>query len=306
MNASHKSFSRSRRDCLKAGFTGVASTGLLLGGGLSSTKLIAAPADCIRSPWAYYPFPSSVAQKALDYGNENLPSLMPLTQDSAQWAVQGAWKGNGIDTGLELPWIADPVGMEAIMLPKRGAYLVGVLVGHGRALDTGAEVIFRAGQQVTTDTGQKFSELELKINVNGRAMIDLYDDSGKRAALSVIEKVPDTNNGQVIIFAYIDHRINGEELVRIYQYIPGTTQRTTRSKRIASLGDISGGPASEHKLINIGMRRNGYGHTLKHFNGVITRLNIVNFGNRPPADIDSILDGFSLARMAPGSFMEGV
>lgn len=309
MKNKKRPFSRGRRNCIRAGVSAVtvsAAGGVALSGALRPSALQAAPVDCVKSPWAYYPFVNGSAQRALDYGNEALPSMQPVTNEPGQWAVSGAWRGNGIDAGLEIPWFADPVGMQAVMLPRRGAYLIGALIAHGRPMSNSAEVIFRAGQQMPSGSAQVFSEVELKINVNGRAMIDIYDDLGQRRAISIVEKVPETNNGLVAIFAYIDHRPNGEKLVRIYQYIPGTTSRTTRSKSIATLGDISGGPETKHKVVNVGMRRNGYGQTLKHFNGSLSRIHVINFGGRPPIDIDTVLDGLSLSHLAPGPFLENI
>jgi hypothetical protein len=295
-----------RRNCLKGALlTGVAS-GML---GISGTKVAAAnPVNCVRSPWAYYHLSqnlSGTGDPTTDFGNESLPKLLPLTNDPTQWKSV-FWVGNGIDQGLQLPWLADPVGLDAAMVPSRNAWLLGVEIFHPEEL-TVSEIVYSAGQRYFDTEGVSTGNLvELKINVNGRFTMALWDDNGQRLQAAIPTQAGGPGSSRLILFVYVDHRAGGPEIATIYQYTAGTTQRRVSSVSIAELATISGGVAGPEKYLTVGVGRNVNGNLYKHFNGWIRGLNVLNFGNRPPADLDVLLDEMSVRRLVPGTAMEGI
>lgn len=295
-----------RRNCLKGALlTGVAS-GML---GLSDSRVAAAnPVNCVRSPWAYYHLSqnlSGTGDPTIDSGNESLPKLLPLTNDPAQWKPV-FWVGNGIDQGLQLPWSADPVGLDALMVPGRNAWLLGVEIFHPEEL-TVSEMVYSAGQRYFDSSGVSTGSLiELKINVNGRFTMALWDDNGQKLQAAIPAQAGGPGSERLVVFVYVDHRIGGTATATIYQYLAGTTDRLVSSVSIASLAAITGGVPGPEKYLTVGVGRNVNGNLYKHFNGWIRGLNVLNFGNRPPADLDTLLDELSVRHLVPGTGMGGI
>lgn len=298
----------SRRDCLKGGLVAGGVASLLGAAGQRQAAAAVNPVNCVRSPWAHYHFSTNLSptgNPALDFGNECLPALRPLTADPLQWKPV-FWFGNGIDRGLEMPWRLDPVGFDALMMPGQGAWLLGVEIYHPKTLLT-SEIVYSAGKRFFDIGGISSANLlELKINVNGKFTLAMWDDAGQKLQTVVPAQAGGPGSSRLIMFIYVDHRPGGPEQATIYQYTAGTTTRLTSSVSIAGLGPITGGASDSRKHVTVGVGRNASNLHYKHFDGWIRGMHIFNFGQRPPANLDAILDELSLRRMVPGNLMGGI
>ncbi|MDH3587765.1 MAG: hypothetical protein OEQ74_00025 [Gammaproteobacteria bacterium] len=279
----------------------------LLFGANAETPLAA----CVRSPWAYYHLSRALAaggNPASDYGNEALPSLRSLTIDPMQWDW-GSWSGDGSQRGLEVPWTSDPVGLDAVASTGFGALLIGVAIFHPLSVSS-TETIISIGSRRESVAGIENKRVELKLNKSDRANLTVWDDLGIQAAATINQpgvSASGPDAGPVALFVFIDNRPGGPQTASIHQYELGTANRVSKVQSIAALGSITGGATVDpDKVLSVGFSPDIGSATFRHYNGALRGLHVMNFGDKPPSDIDFVMDQLSRTAMMSGRFMVGL
>jgi len=257
----------------------------------------------VRSPWVYYPLDQS--NLLADFGNESLPSLLPLSNDDLQWTENtGWWSGNGINRSLEIDWFADQVGFDSVMSPSYNAYLLGLEI-QSASSPSGSEVIASMGQNL----GGGFRPgLELRYQSDDKIYLYLRDDAQNTLVLRSSDAIHNVCAGNICVFVFIDNRPLGSRTAHLYIYESGTSIHVTRirPKSISSLGEITGGPISQLKKISLGAMKTASDYPNLQFNGQLRRLNVLNYGNTPPSNIAGIMDALAVNRMQPVPELDGV
>ena len=259
----------------------------------------------MRSPWAWYPLDGASvgpSSEALDTGNEQCPMLSPSDADATQWSeAPGWWSGNGASRALEATWLAGSP-FERVMLPAGNAFLIGVEVSL-QTIPTLPECIYQIGLR-SPATGLR--GLHLVINTIGKPLIRLADDLGNELLIAGKDEVPATNGGDMCIFVYVDQRSHGSRTAAMYMYETGTRIQSSRVENISHMGSITGGDNYTSKVVTIGARRANNGVLQQFFSGRLRGLQVINFGQTPPSNVNDIMAGLSKIGMTAGAFMDGV